>query len=139
MDRIELAASLHALARETLSDAVTRAVNRGELRVSPLPVRSVMHEVVRRSGGRRRSSDDIVETAGVNAWSLDDSTAVALARGGLLLRNPADGVFSAPSVAELADARDEQTLADYLSRSEELIAKVLNGRTDSGPRRSVER
>ncbi|SMH35994.1 hypothetical protein SAMN06295885_1194 [Rathayibacter oskolensis] len=129
MDRMELASTLHALARRTLSDAVTRAVNRGDLRVSPLPVRSVAPTPSRRGGGRRRTEDDTVQTTGVNAWCFDEATAVALARGGILLRDPADGVFVSPTVAELAAARDAQTLAGYLADARELIAVVLGQAT----------
>lgn len=124
MDRTELATILHSMAKESLSDAVTRAVNRGDLTVSPLPVRAVSQQSVRR-GSRRRTTTDTVETTGVNAWPLDDSTAVALARGGLLLRDPVDGVFSTATVEELAAARDEETLAGYLADAEELIAAVF--------------
>ena len=124
MDRIELASTLHAMAKESLSDAVTRAVNRGDLTVSPLPVRAVSHQSTGR-GSRRRTTSEAVVTAGVNAWSLDKSTAVALARGGILLRDPVDGVFVSPTVEELAAARDEQALAGYLADAEELVAAVL--------------
>jgi hypothetical protein len=124
VDHIELARTLHEMGRSTLSDAVTRAVNRGDLSVVPLPVRSATHDVVRK-GGRRRTVDATVETAGVNAWLLDDDTAVALARGGILLRSAADGVFSAPTVDELAAARDDAALGGYLADAEELVATVL--------------
>ncbi|MWV50238.1 hypothetical protein GRS96_13265 [Rathayibacter sp. VKM Ac-2803] len=124
MDRMELATTLHALARTSLSDAVTRAVNRGDLKVAPLPVRAVAVTPTRR-GSRRRTDDDTVQTAGVNAWALDDATAVALARGGILIKDAADGVFVSPTVAELAEARDERELAGYLADAEELIAVVL--------------
>jgi hypothetical protein len=80
--------------------------------------------------GRRRAETDVVQTAGVNAWPLDDSTAVALARGGILLRDTNDGVFFSPSVAELAEARDEQALSRYLADAEDLIAAVLGGPTE---------
>ena len=125
MDRIELARTLHEMGRGALSDAVTRAVNRGDLSVVPLPVRSATHETVRRSGRRRRTVDAVVETAGVNAWLLDEDTAVALARGGILLRDPVDRVFSSPTVDELAALRDEAALGGYLADAEELVATVL--------------
>ncbi|WKK71561.1 hypothetical protein Q0F99_19915 [Rathayibacter oskolensis] len=131
MDRTELATTLHALARTSLSDAVTRAVNRGDLTVAPLSVRSVSPSVGRR-GGRRRAEDDTVQTSGVNAWALDDATAVALARGGILVKDPVDGVYVSPTVAELAAARDEQELAGYLADAEELIAVVLGGQSPTG-------
>lgn len=132
---MELATVLHRMARESLSDAVTRAVNRGDLKVAPLPVRAVTSTPARRGSGRRRDADETVQTTGVNAWQLDDATAVALARGGILLRDPADGVFRSPSVAELAAARDEDALAGYLADAEELIAVVLG----PAPRRTRER
>lgn len=130
MDRIQLATTLHAMAKESLSDAVTRAVNRGDLRVSPLPVRAVSQHSSGR-GSRRRTTTDTVQTTGVNAWPLDESTAVALARGGILLRDPVDGVFVSPTVEELAAARGEQALAGYLADAEELIAAVRG--TPSAP------
>ncbi|KQQ00764.1 hypothetical protein ASG06_15700 [Rathayibacter sp. Leaf185] len=126
---MELAATLHALAKASLSDAVTRAVNRGELKVAPLPVRAVAPAPIRRGGGRRRGDDDTVQTAGVNAWALDEATAVALARGGVLVKDPVDGVYVSPTVGELAAARDEGELAGYLADAEELIAVVLGGST----------
>ncbi|AJM77521.1 hypothetical protein [Rathayibacter toxicus] len=127
MDHSELARTLHSLAKEELSDSVTRAVNRGELTVSPLVVRSIARSSSRRSLGRRRVGKATVQTEGVNAWSFDDSTAVALARGGLLLRDPEDGVFSSPTVAELAAARDEAALNNYLSQAQALITSVRGG------------
>lgn len=126
MDRRELATTLHRMAKDVLSDAVTRAVNRGDLTVVPLPVRSVTPHSTRHGRSRRHaSSDDTVQTAGVNAWKLDDSTAVALARGGILLRDPVDGVFLPVTADELAAARDETALTQYLADARDLIAAVL--------------
>ncbi|WP_230671231.1 hypothetical protein [Rathayibacter sp. Leaf248] len=128
MEHIELVTRLHDLGRGVLSDAVTRAVNRGDLTVAPLPVRSATRI---HTGRGRRSVDATVETAGVNAWLLDDDTAVALARGGILLRDPADGVFSAPTIAGLAEARETAALLGYLADAEELVVAVLGPRPES--------
>ena len=127
MDRTELAEKLDGLARGALSDAATRAINAGDVRVSPLPVRTPVIGTARRGLGRRGPTTGVVETTGVNAWRFDDSTAVALARGGLLLRDSAEDVFRPASAAELADARDEQTLTGYLRDAEVLMASVSGG------------
>lgn len=127
MDTTVLATTLHHLGTGKLSDAVTRAVN--QRRLSPVPLR-VRVQVRETSYRRRRMTSGAladVTMSGMNAWMLDANTAVALARGGILIRDEATGDFFIPTVERLAAERNSTLLGDYLAQAEELIAQSSAG------------
>lgn len=120
MTAVELAKQLVEQAAGPLSDAVMRSIGRDLGTVSCVSVRT---DVVRHIGRRRREVRESIQTTGVNVWLLDESTAIGLARSGVLLCSTS-GIFVPATAADLASHRTETQLKDYLALSQQLITET---------------
>lgn len=123
MQSLHLATQLNALATGALSDAVTRAANGRRLAVTPLRVRIPVRTVRRRRfGSSRVVSTGESTVTGMNGYLLDLGMAIALARGGIFLRDETAEVFVPVDERTLAATFTSSELQSYVDRAHRLIA-----------------
>lgn len=126
MLHIELAHHLDSYARGALSDVLTRGTSAD----ARLTIISVLHTTRTDRPGQRRETT-LSTTTGAHAFLLDDHTAIALARGGMLIRLPGHDSFAAASANTIALQRTRHQLTSYLQTAERLVADYQRPSTTS--------